>query len=162
MSSTTTDSPQTCYHCGLPCPSTRFQTHDKCFCCRGCLTAYEILEANDLCDYYSLNTTPGVTPKEAGLVTKFSHLDHPEIAAELLEFNDGKRARVTLIIPDLHCSSCVWLLENLYRLNPGIESSTVEFLKKSVSITFRPKDVSLRTIAELLTSLGYEPRLDKE
>ena len=80
----------------------------------------------------------------------------------MVDFNDGQRARITLVTPDLHCSSCVWLLENLYKLNPGIERSSVEFLKKTVTITYRPVKISLREIAELLTSLGYEPRMDRE
>ncbi|NOZ74044.1 MAG: HAD-IC family P-type ATPase, partial [FCB group bacterium] len=162
MSKTDSDRPISCYHCGLPVTSDHYHLEDKRFCCAGCKTAFEILNANDLCTYYELGDAPGITPPAGGTAMKFAVLDQPEVVNDLLDFQDGRHARITFNIPDIHCASCVWLLENLYRLLPGIEHSTVEFLKKSVTITYRPDKVNLRTIAELLTSLGYEPRLDKE
>ncbi|MFQ6613918.1 MAG: heavy metal translocating P-type ATPase metal-binding domain-containing protein, partial [Fidelibacterota bacterium] len=162
MSNPSADHSRTCYHCGLPVTSGQVRVRDKWFCCQGCKTAFEILNANDLYTYYELTDAPGTAPPTGGPENRFAYLDQPDVVMDLLDFQDETRARVTFIIPDLHCASCVWLLENLYRLLPGVEHSTVEFLKKSVTITYRPAEVTLRTIAERLTSLGYEPRPDRE
>ncbi|MEM8901471.1 MAG: heavy metal translocating P-type ATPase metal-binding domain-containing protein, partial [Bacteroidota bacterium] len=41
-----------CYHCGESCPSPAIHLEEKYFCCDGCKTVYEILNAHDLCTYY--------------------------------------------------------------------------------------------------------------
>ena len=60
----------------------------------------------------------------------------------------------------MHCSSCIWLLENLYRVNDGIIESKVNFLRKEVSVSFNNSKVSLKEIVELLSSIGYEPEIN--
>jgi Cu+-exporting ATPase len=112
-----------------------------------------MLEENNLCQYYDLEKMAGNTPQ----IGAFAYLDNPSIINELLDFQNNTISKITFYIPAVHCSSCLYLLENLYRLNPGIERSQVDFLKKQVSITFHQQGISLRQIAELLTSLGYEP-----
>lgn len=149
-----------CYHCGLDCHTDEISIGDKVFCCHGCQTAYEILEAGDLCNYYDLNPAPGSTPNGAGLETKFSFLDDETLQSQLLNFADGDRANITLSIPSMHCSSCIWLLESLYKLSPGIANSKVNFLKKTLSITYNTKVTDLKSVVRLLASLGYEPEFN--
>ena len=52
-----------CYHCGETCIDETLHFDDKTFCCNGCKTVFEILSANDLCDYYRLENMPGISPK---------------------------------------------------------------------------------------------------
>lgn len=148
-----------CYHCGLPCPNDTVSIGDKYFCCQGCRMVYEILEANDLCQYYQLTENPGVSPKEFNAAARFAYLDDESVRNQLLDFSDGKTAKVTFQIPAMHCSSCIWLLEKLYGINRGILASRVDFLRKEVSVTFSETHISLRQVVELLTSLGYEPHI---
>ncbi len=151
--------PPVCYHCGLPCEQTDIVLGDKHFCCRGCQTVYEILEANDLCQYYNLNETPGKSPEEFNSATRFGYLDDETVKRQLVDFSDGKIARVTFSIPNMHCSSCIWLLEHLYQINPGVERSEVNFMRKELAITFREDAITLRGVVELLASIGYEPQI---
>ncbi len=151
-----------CYHCGLACPTADIAIGDKYFCCQGCRTAYEILEGSDLCAYYDLNQAPGNTPKEFNAEARFAYLDEPSIRGQLLDFTDGTRSSVTLFIPTMHCSSCVWVLESLHKIDEGIISSRVNFLEKTVAITFLEEKISLRRIVELLAALGYEPQINLE
>jgi len=153
-----------CYHCGLPRPNDTVSIGDKYFCCQGCRMVYEILEANDLCQYYQLTENPGVSPKEFNAAARFAYLDDESVRNQLLDFSDGKTAdgktaKVTFRIPAMHCSSCIWLLEKLYGINRGILASRVDFLRKEVSVTFAEAHISLRQVVELLTSLGYEPHI---
>ncbi len=78
---------------------------------------------------------------------------------DLLEFSDGGISKIRLFIPSIHCSSCIWLLENLNRLQKGILHSLVNFTKKEVTITFKEDELSLRKLVELLVSLNYIPRI---
>ena len=52
-----------CYHCGLDCKDDSIRIGDKLFCCNGCKTVYEILEQNDLCDYYDFDDNPGIAKR---------------------------------------------------------------------------------------------------
>ena len=52
-----------CYHCGEDCPDDEIAIGEKLFCCNGCKTVYELLDANDLCTYYNIDETPGVYQK---------------------------------------------------------------------------------------------------
>ncbi|MFN7013509.1 MAG: heavy metal translocating P-type ATPase, partial [Bacteroidia bacterium] len=148
-----------CYHCGNEAYESAICFDDKMFCCEGCKTVYEILNQNNLCDYYDLNNNPGITAKNPEALKKFAVLDDAKVRQKIIQFADDKQSKVTFYIPYIHCSSCVWLLEVLYKLNPGIISSQVNFLRKEVSITFKENEISLRQLAELLTNIGYEPKL---
>ncbi len=144
-----------CFHCGLDSESSSITYDDKLFCCNGCKTVYEIFSANDLTCYYDLQQAPGATPKE--VEGKYNFLDNTKIAEKLLEFNDGNTQIVTLYIPHVHCSSCIWILENLNKLNPAIRSSIVNFGKKTVRVSYNAEMLSLKNLVTLLSSIGYEP-----
>ncbi len=125
------------------------------------MTVYRILEANNLCQYYELNSEAGIK-RDTASATDFAFLDLPEVQTKLLDFSDGNRSKVTFFIPAIHCSSCIWLLENLYVLDKHILSSRVNFLRKEVSIYFDTSGISLRKVAETLASIGYEPYITLE
>ncbi|GAB3986592.1 heavy metal translocating P-type ATPase metal-binding domain-containing protein [Spirosoma daeguense] len=154
----------TCYHCGNDCPVETLVFDDKHFCCDGCKTVYSILNQHQLCQYYAIEqadairpgNSPGTNPTTSGK-TRLEFLDHPDIVAQLLEFSSDSVAKVTFYIPTIHCSSCLWLLEHLYRINPAIQQSRVDFLKKQVHLTYNPTQITLRQVVELLASIGYEP-----
>lgn len=144
-----------CFHCGNDCLDEHYQYDEKDFCCIGCQSVYTILSENQLCNYYSYNTNPGKT--QDGKAAHYDYLDEPKIAASLLDFSDENVSIITLYIPAIHCSSCLWLLEHLYKINPSIVNSRIDFLKKQVVITFKHKEFSLRELITMLGAIGYEP-----
>ncbi len=148
-----------CYHCGDICDPEIIRIEEKTFCCEGCRTVYELLDDNDLCTYYDLEQSPGVKMKK-NLGNKFAYLENEEVIDSLVEFSDGKLTKVRFYIPQMHCSSCIWLLENLYRMRLGIIESRVNFVKKEAYVTYEHDEVSLRTLVELMASIGYEPAIN--
>ena len=151
---------KSCFHCGLDAESSPILFDNKSFCCNGCKTVYEIFSVNDLSCYYDLQSAPGATPKE--IEGKYDFLDNAKICNKLIEFDDDKTQIVSLYIPHIHCSSCIWILENLNKLQPSVSSSTVSFGKKSVRITYNSKTISLKSLVKLLSSIGYEPYISLE
>lgn len=131
----------------------------KTFCCNGCKTVYEILRESNACEYYSIEDHPGIRADTAGLGNRFAYLDNEEIARELLEFSDGGISKVRFFIPSIHCSSCIWLLENLHRIHKGVIHSSVNFVRKEVTVTFNDHALSLRRLVELLASISYVPQI---
>lgn len=147
----------TCYHCGSKCEDTQFQIEEKSFCCAGCQGVFRILNSNNLCNYYLYNDNPGQS--KAGQSPHFEYLDEPSIIAQLIDFTNQDLTVITFYIPAIHCSSCIWLLEHLHKLNKAVLHSRIDFLKKEVSITFRHTEFSLRQLVELLSSINYEPSI---
>jgi Cu+-exporting ATPase len=152
---------QNCFHCGLDIIKVEEIVFDeKSFCCNGCKAVYEIFSLNDLTCYYGFEKSPGATPLDIN--GKYDFLDNESIISKLLEFQEDTTAIVSLSIPHIHCSSCIWILENLQRLQKGIIVSQVNFPEKKVRITYNPQTVSLSKIVYLLSSIGYEPYISLE
>ena len=143
-----------CYHCGDKI-KTRVNFDGKSFCCNGCKTVYEIFSGNGLASYYDMEAAPGAAPAE--FEGKYDFLANEEIAEKLLEFSDGNIEIISLYIPHIHCSSCIWILENLHKLRPEISSSQVDFPKKTIRITYHSGKINLKELVIFLSSIGYEP-----
>lgn len=148
-----------CYHCGEPCAPTLIQLDDKDFCCEGCKTVFEILDDNGMCRYYDIDEQAGMSLKGKKLAA-FAYLDDPDVREKLIDFANADQTRVTFFVPAIHCASCLWLLENLYKFNPGIQATTVNFVKKEVYVTFDESATSLRQLVELLDSIAYTPAIN--
>ncbi|MEQ8713752.1 MAG: heavy metal translocating P-type ATPase metal-binding domain-containing protein [Cyclobacteriaceae bacterium] len=148
-----------CYHCGDPCVPGEICLDEKSFCCDGCKMVYQILDENGLCNYYDLEAAPGIKLKSAPSDDQFSYLESADIQRQLLDFQSETFEKLTLYIPAIHCSSCIWLLENLYRLQPGAKQSRVNFVKKQLTVGYDPTEIGLRQLVEQLASLGYEPHI---
>ncbi len=150
---------KTCFHCGEECLSTKIRLEEKSFCCEGCKMVFEILQDGDLCNYYDLEQQPGISQKGKSNAD-YDFLKDESIIEKLIDFTDGKTTKVSFYLPQIHCASCLWLLENLYKLSDGILSSRVNFLKKEVYISFETNKKSLQQIVELLASIGYPPEIN--
>lgn len=148
-----------CFHCGAPCPDHRFAQAEKVFCCHGCQTVFELLSENGLGQFYALNSAAGVRMSDQPAKGMFAYLDEPAVRSQLVEFSDGQTGRVSFYLPAIHCIGCVWLLENLFRLSPGIGAARVNFPRKRVTISFDEASIPLSEVVELLASLGYPPEL---
>ncbi|HRG94070.1 MAG TPA: heavy metal translocating P-type ATPase metal-binding domain-containing protein, partial [Chitinophagaceae bacterium] len=146
-----------CYHCGETCPNDGISLESKHFCCEGCKLVYEVLNQTGLCEYYDLNKNPGISQKLKARNDKFLFLDDEKTQLQLITFQDEKQVHITFYLPQMHCSSCLYLLENLHRLNEGVISSKVNFTRKEVDVVFLSAKTTLRKVAETLTAIGYEP-----
>jgi Cu+-exporting ATPase len=155
MIKTQTFEKTTCYHCGDDCVAGCYSSDEKDFCCSGCKSVYQVLSRNSLCSYYSFNDHPGVNRE---LINKrFDYLSEPTIFSELIDYTDSEKTFVTFYIPHIHCSSCLWLLEQLNKINPAIYYCRIDFLKKQLNIRFDHRQLSLQKLVELLDDIGYEP-----
>ncbi|MEM9859717.1 MAG: heavy metal translocating P-type ATPase metal-binding domain-containing protein, partial [Bacteroidota bacterium] len=144
-----------CYHCGDPCESEHLHYENKDFCCGGCKAVYELFQETDL--QYIYDRRQEFNKK----TDRFDFLENQAIIDELLDFQSDTHNRVKLYLPAIHCSSCIYLLENLHRLDNGIIKVTVNFVKKEADILYKPEILSLKGVATLLAFIGYEPNFTK-
>ncbi|KIA89358.1 heavy metal translocating P-type ATPase [Kaistella jeonii] len=152
---------ENCFHCGQDIEKERISFDEKIFCCNGCKSVYEILNINDLGNFYELNKRSGIRPNDDN-ISQFDYLDTKEIFDKVTDFSEGNTSLVTFKIPVIHCSSCIWLLESLHTLNPNINYSQVNFTRKNVQISFNHNELKLSELAKFLSNLGYKPVINLE
>lgn len=147
-----------CYHCKNDITDEILRKDDKVFCCNGCLFVFELLNENKLDNFYNIENSKGITPASLNK-NEFEFLEDLEVQEKLIQFKMNGKNTLTLHLPDIHCSACIYLLENLPKLDKGVLESRVNFVKKEAKITFDESQTSLRRIVEVLASIGYKPKL---
>ncbi|MTB51830.1 heavy metal translocating P-type ATPase metal-binding domain-containing protein [Lewinella sp. W8] len=155
-SSATVKDKSACRHCGDPCPTPPISRGEDNFCCVGCATVFDLLQANGLGDFYQLDEAAGRSQQKRG-DANYDWLDVEELATPFVQYRDNQQTRVALELPQIHCTSCVWLLERLPRLAEGVHAVTVNFSRRTATIVFRQDTISFRELAEWLARIGYPP-----
>lgn len=155
---TTIEKQVSCSHCGTECTGD-IRAADAVFCCQGCKIVFGLLNEKGLCDYYEYNEHPGLTIRPIENNSKFDYLNNDEITDKLILFKNNDQSHVRFYLPQMHCSSCLYLLEHLNKLNDGILNVRVDFVKREAFIVFDHNRLALSDLAGLLTSIGYEPHI---
>ena len=146
-----------CYHCNEVCINEI--THDnKSFCCLGCKTVYQILHDNQMDFYYSIENNPGIRAHNAP--ENLIYLDDPVHIQPFILYEDDRIVRASFTIPSIHCAACVWLLENMFKLNNNLLNLEVNLGERSFSFSYIKDQISFREIVELLIKIGYSPSLN--
>jgi len=148
-----------CHHCGEDCDEEVLWQADHAFCCQGCRMVFDILNENGLTNFYKIEDRPGLSQK-GKKTAQYEWLNDTEIFEQLIDYQDDEIVKVRLFLPQIHCSACIYLLENLYKLDAGLRHSQVNFLKKEIQITYTKTQTNLQKIAELLASIGYPPEIN--
>lgn len=147
-----------CYHCGEECAETPIIYQEKNFCCQGCKQVFELLNENHLEDYYNCDLNPGISPTNKN----YEFLNNPAFRNRLISFSNSEFSKVSFHLPAIHCRSCLYLLENLQKLNPQIIKTSLNFGKKDLTVWFKENELNLGALASLISNLGYEPHLINE
>jgi P-type Cu2+ transporter len=150
-----------CAHCSLPVPAGLVVLDRELqFCCHGCEAAYELIHGHDLAGFYAICDQLDTHPPQGVDRGTFSceEFDHPAFVARHVRVLPGGRHETRLAIDGVHCAACVWLLEKLPRLVPGVISARIDLARRVARIQWNGESVSLSTIARRLRSLGYAAR----
>ena len=148
-----------CYHCG-DCIVEEVKFDEKKFCCQGCSSVYEMINHGGLSDFYDFSSTPGVKPGADS--SEYEFLEIEELQNRYIRFREGKIAKATLFLPAVHCSSCIYLLENLYKIEPAIREVQVNFTRKEATFLWNIEQLPLKDLAVLLSRIGYPPNFKEK
>lgn len=146
----------TCHHCGDPCDESII-ADDLHFCCYGCKAVFELLDQANLNTYYSETSLENKSLSELKAERRFAFLDNEDVQKQLLKFKSEELSVIRWSLPGIHCSSCIYLLEHLPKLDDAVLRSEVNFTKREVTITFQHERLTLKGVAVLLSQLGYAP-----
>jgi hypothetical protein len=100
---------------------------------------YQILSENNLTQFYELRLKDGVegVPALNAENSDFDYFDAPEfIKNNLRSKNKANIVEVEFLLRGVHCLACIWLLERLPQLCPGVIASRVNFGNSSINVVF--------------------------
>ena len=153
-----------CSHCGLPVPTGLLVANaDEQFCCSGCRAVYGAIRAHGLERYYQIQQqAPGKAAPASPTGRNFQELDSVEfLDAHAKRVAPGLRC-VEFYLQGVHCSACVWLVERLPRVAPGVVESRLDLGRATVRVTWQEDQARLSTIARTLDALGYTPHVGRD
>lgn len=148
--------PVSCAHCELPVPPRDVAAEGPSFCCAGCRSVYEIVHAAGLTDYYGYRDRAEAAPaRGAGAGRKYEELDDASFRAEHCRTEPDGTSSAELLLEGVHCAACVWLVERVGRVVPGVKSARLDLSRNVVSLSWDEARTKLSEIARALESLGY-------
>lgn len=152
-----------CTHCLQPCEDELIKDEHGQFCCHGCQTAYQLINAQGLCDYYEIaerrQSLKGRTSD--ALLNQYKQLDDEAIARKLGLFIQASGQSVfKFYCPEINCASCIYLLNQLPDLANGVVMSRTSFTDRTVTVWFKPADIRLSEIAIVMAKIGYAPAIN--
>lgn len=151
----------TCYHCQDSMPAAAayaaiIDGQERQFCCNGCVAAAQLIGALSLENFYTYReqcASEGPWPQNK------KHKPAVDFTSATTALEDGK-SELRLLIPDIRCVACVWLLEQVLAKQAGIVEVSVHFAKRRLRVVFNSA-ISSSQIAELAQRLGYTAMADK-
>lgn len=148
-----------CAHCGATVPPAR-RSEAPAYCCSGCEAVAAILRAQGLdASYYHVleRTRAGDAPAVPARPTErtYAELDEPAFQAQHVKPATDALARVELYLEGVHCAACVWLVERLPRVLPGVAGSRLDLGRQIATVTFDPAVVRPSQLARALDGFGY-------
>ncbi len=148
-----------CAHCGLPVPAGLIEPGaGEQFCCGGCRAVYETLRSCGLEDYYRLRDAADVQGKPVDANdSSFDSFDSPTFHELYVQWHGDGAASVDLILENVQCAACIWLLERLPRVLPGVIEARLSLRQATLRVTWNPQQAPLSRIARTLQTLGYTP-----
>lgn len=135
-----------CAHCGVSLAGAPGP-----YCCEGCRAVAEILKDRGLLRYYDLRGERGVPVAIAGPARG---------GAEWLSLLEADLATKSGLVPvqldaqGLHCSGCVWLVDEMFRQTGARGRAVTNPIRGTVDLFVAP-DFPLRRFVEDVERLGY-------
>lgn len=135
-----------CRHCGIA-------TDVGDFCCAGCASVYAFLQGAGLDRYYDLRGPTGLPAIAAGDAADAGDRKWLEPITAALAAKTSL-SRVELDVQGMHCSACVWLVDEMFRREPGGAGIVVNPAVGRADLTVAPT-FDLRGFVERVERLGY-------
>lgn len=149
---------EACAHCGLPVPQGMLHSVDQPpFCCSACDTAYHAIRGAGLAHYYEMRRAAetGEKSQARSRGTTYEEFDNPAFFQTFGATKPGGLHAFTLLVEGLHCAACIWLLERVPEVVPGVIEARVDFTRAQIELTIDPARTRLSEAARFIDRMGY-------
>ncbi|MEA3246348.1 MAG: heavy metal translocating P-type ATPase [Gemmatimonadota bacterium] len=144
-----------CTHCGLDAPPALRRDDGPQFCCSGCETAYAVINGTGLEAYYRFGERRATRVQATG--RSFEEFDHAAFATLYVRRRADGLSETELYLENVHCASCVWLVERASLTIPGVHAAELDVGRSRVRLAWDARATRLSNVARFLDSLGYVP-----
>ncbi|MFV8571243.1 heavy metal translocating P-type ATPase [Marinobacter sp. SBS5] len=156
--------PTLCFHCGEaaegnPAITLQLDDQEQHFCCQGCKAVCQTIHQEGLTNFYDIRTQPASTPRELNEseLLRLRELDHPLVQQSFVApVKAGQEAQ--LLIGEITCAACIWLLENHMKHQAGVQSFTVNHTTQRARLVWSPDQTRLSDLLITIYELGYTAR----
>jgi len=128
------------------------------FCCSGCRVAYDVIHGAGLEGYYDLKDridAPELAARGRG--TAYEDFDDPAFAELYCHRRKDGMTTVELYLEGVHCAACVWLVEKVPLVVPGVAECRLDVGRSLATVIWDSEQTPLSSIARFLDSIGYPP-----
>ena len=148
-----------CSHCGLSVPAGLVDADVELqFCCAGCRVAYDVIHGAGLEGYYDLKDRIDAPELAAqGRGTAYEEFDDPAFAELYCRRRQDGMTTVELYLEGVHCAACVWLVEKVPLVIPGVAECRLDVGRSLATVIWDSGQTPLSSIARFLDSIGYPP-----
>lgn len=129
-----------CAHCGAPARV------GETFCCVGCAGAHRLIKGLGLEQYYRLRDKAAPAASTEDAVADWS---------EFVEPLPGGCQRLILLVGDLHCAACLWLIEHALRAQPQVTRVQLSGTTRRLTIEWTGGADMASDLVGIVTQLGY-------
>ncbi len=151
--------PVACSHCTLPVPTGLIeQDAEHQFCCGACRAVWDAIHGCGLEHYYDLQKRQNTQGQRAQTTDrKYEEFEDPAFTDLYCKDLGNGIQSAEVFLQGVHCIACVWLIEKLPELEPGVLEARLDFGRSMVHLTWNSHEISLSTLAKALDRLGYIP-----
>lgn len=152
-----------CAHCGLAVPARLVRDGEaEQFCCSGCRQVHTLVREWGFDQYYRLVDQSRGSREPAKVSGRsFADFDDPGVQGVATETVGDERRRTRLYLEGVHCTACVWLVEKLPAVLPGVDEVRLNYGTAVAEVLWHPDRTALSTVARALDRLGYTPHVHR-
>jgi Cu2+-exporting ATPase len=130
-------------------------------CCHGCQTVATLIEGAGLGRYYEFRDALPQRPDSTELSREdFLAWDRSAVLDHHARRTDRGEVELALVLENVHCAACAWLIRRFVGGLPGVSSLQVDISDGRATLCLDPERTPLSEVAARLASLGYRPHLD--
>ncbi len=147
-----------CFHCQelLPrdnpqCYASVINNTTRYFCCPACATVADTIYNLGLGQYYRQRDEKPQRPTQITLSS--TELEaHYQSALHVIDENISE---IQLFIPDIHCTSCCWLIEKRLLQLKAVSEAQAQFHSHKLTVRWNKQVLSLSDLLQALQNIGY-------
>jgi Cu2+-exporting ATPase len=149
-----------CFHCSesLPAddPCAYSDTHEiqtRYFCCPACRSVTLTIESMGLGAYYRQRDNKAMRAQSTH--PDWYEMDLPSVRTSYIQTTPDDTAQTDLLVPDIHCAACCWLLEHALLNMPGVLEARAQLAQQKVFIRWTDSALRPSQLFSKLADIGY-------
>ncbi|GAB4124386.1 MAG: heavy metal translocating P-type ATPase metal-binding domain-containing protein [Wenzhouxiangellaceae bacterium] len=150
---------QHCFHCGEPVPpgfdlQVAIRGEQQPMCCHGCAAVARWITGQQLEQFYQQRAANAARP-DARSAQWWQSFNRPAIQDQFTETLPNGDRRMPVLVSNMRCAACSWLLESVLMRLPGVRSVLVNFASGRGELEWDPQQTELASILQRADEIGY-------